>query len=68
MTHYAQKPPPEEMLRRGPNPKTVHVDRCGMTHGTAKALSCEQALHPLANGIPVCEFCAPRPSPGCWIN
>ncbi|WP_226600006.1 DUF6233 domain-containing protein [Streptomyces violascens] len=56
------------MLRRGPNPKTVHVDRCGMTHGTAKALSCEQALHPLANGIPVCEFCAPRPSPGCWIN
>ncbi|GHI41934.1 DUF6233 domain-containing protein [Streptomyces violascens] len=41
-------------------PRTVHVGDCGMTEGgTTQAISRDQALRALTEGVPGCQFCRP---------
>lgn len=75
----ARQPPPEPpawiiatgraTTARGTTPpRTVHVGGCGMTEGgTTQAITREQALAALAEGVPACEFCRPDTDLG-WLE
>ncbi|MEV5944785.1 DUF6233 domain-containing protein [Streptomyces sp. NPDC051994] len=67
----ARRPPPEPpawiiatsratSVRGTKPPRTVHVGGCGMTEGgTTRAISRDQALRALTEGVPACQFCRP---------
>ncbi|MFG2144145.1 DUF6233 domain-containing protein [Streptomyces sp. NPDC048696] len=57
-------PPPDWVLAyqrtgRGPTPEAVHVGGCSMAPGQPKAITREQALAALADGVSACEYCRP---------
>lgn len=44
---------------KGPVPQGVHVGGCGMAPGQPKAITREQALRALTDGVPACPYCRP---------
>ncbi|WP_438297682.1 DUF6233 domain-containing protein [Streptomyces sp. HUAS TT7] len=65
-------PPPDWVIAhvrsgKGPVPQAVHVGGCGMAPGQPKAITREQALAALTEGVPACEFCRPDTELG-WLE